>query len=80
MHFHQMKKSCATFIFLSHFATMAIDSANPVFQKTFSADACGLFEKEFNGPEKEALKNKSIKSRLFLMIAFESKTNTVHSK
>ena len=24
-----MKKSCATFIFLSHFATMAIDSANP---------------------------------------------------
>ena len=24
-----MKKSCAKFIFLSHFATMAIDSANP---------------------------------------------------
>ena len=26
-----MKKSCATFIFLSHSATMAIDSANPGF-------------------------------------------------
>ena len=34
------------------------------FQKTVSADTCGLFEKEFNGPEKEALKNMS-KSRLF---------------
>ena len=30
-----------------------------LFQKTFSADICGLFEKEFNGPEKEALKNMS---------------------
>ena len=30
MHFRQMKKSCATIIFLSHFATMAIDRANPV--------------------------------------------------
>ena len=30
----------------------------------FSADTCGLFEKEFNGPEKEALKNMS-KARLF---------------
>ena len=34
------------------------------FQKTFSADSCGLFEKEFNGPEKETLKNMS-KARLF---------------
>ena len=34
------------------------------FQKTCSADTCALFEKEFNGPEKEALKNMS-KSRLF---------------
>ena len=34
------------------------------FQKTVSADTCGLFEKEFNGPEKETLKNMS-KSRLF---------------
>ena len=35
-----------------------------LFRKTFSADTCGLLEKEFNGPEKEALKNMS-KSRLF---------------
>ena len=28
-HFRQKKKSSATFIFLSHFATMVIDSANP---------------------------------------------------
>ena len=27
--FGQMKKSCVTIIFLTHFATMAIDSANP---------------------------------------------------
>ena len=26
------------------------------FKKTFSVDTCGLFEKEFNGPEKESLK------------------------
>ena len=32
--------------------------------KEISVDTCGLFEKEFNGPEKEALKNMS-KSRLF---------------
>ena len=49
-------------------------------QKTFSADTCAFFAKEFNGTEKEALKNMSNKSRLFLMIAFESKANTIHSK
>ena len=31
MHFRQMKKSYATIIFFLHFATMAIDSANPAF-------------------------------------------------
>ena len=50
------------------------------FNRLFPADTYGLFEKEFNGPEKEALKSMSNKSRLFLMIEFESKTNTVHSK
>ena len=42
----------------------AISPFTTAIQKTFSADTCGLFEKEFNGPEKEALKNMS-KSRLF---------------
>ena len=74
------------FLIVSEFAgtEMKICRGSPVFpqlfQKIFSADTCGLFEKEFNGTEKEALKNMSNKSRLFLMIAFESKTNTVHSK
>ena len=44
MHFCQMKKSCATIIFLSHFATMAIDSANPGLTSLFSKDHYVCFE------------------------------------
>ena len=42
----------------------AISPFPTAISKDFSVDTCGLFEKEFNGPEKEAFKNMS-KSRLF---------------
>ena len=39
-----MKKSCATFIFLSHFVTMAIDSANPAPDKKTTENIVGKRE------------------------------------